>query len=112
MNQNTFCQICRKPSPQHDPDCPVKTGRPVTSLQSQMADGSIFQQQNGMLGQMGQIRDPKRIDDILDALKLYWKENPDLRLTQIIGNCFGPHELYYYEDEEFYQYLLTTKDRQ
>ncbi len=32
------------------------------------------------------MRDPKRIDRILDLLNRYWKRNPDLRLGQIIGN--------------------------
>ena len=32
------------------------------------------------------MRDPNRIDPMLDLLRTYWKENPDLRLGQIIAN--------------------------
>ena len=32
------------------------------------------------------MRDPKRIDVVLDYVRKHWKENPDLRLTQLIEN--------------------------
>jgi uncharacterized protein YihD (DUF1040 family) len=32
------------------------------------------------------MRDPNRIPDVLEALRVYWEANPDLRLGQIIGN--------------------------
>lgn len=32
------------------------------------------------------IRDPARIDYILEKLRIYWEANPDLRLGQIISN--------------------------
>lgn len=32
------------------------------------------------------MRDPRRIDDVLEALGRYWRARPDLRLCQIIGN--------------------------
>ena len=32
-------------------------------------------------------RDPERIDTVLDAIRVYWKQNPDLRLAQIVGNA-------------------------
>lgn len=31
-------------------------------------------------------RDPNRIDEIIECLRLYWKEHPELRLTQIVTN--------------------------
>lgn len=31
-------------------------------------------------------RDPNRIDELLAELRIYWVDNPDLRLCQIIGN--------------------------
>ena len=46
------------------------------------------------------MRDPKRIDEILALLEKVWKENPDLRLTQLIGNCFSAGDLYYVEDDK------------
>ena len=45
------------------------------------------------------MKDKKRINRILTLIKKIWKENPNLRLTQIIGNCFPPDDLYYVEDE-------------
>jgi uncharacterized protein YihD (DUF1040 family) len=45
------------------------------------------------------MRDPARIDKILKVVKTYWKRNPDLRLCQLLGNCFGFNDLYYVEDE-------------
>lgn len=32
------------------------------------------------------VRDPARIDYILEKLKIYWEANPDLRLGQIVSN--------------------------
>lgn len=45
------------------------------------------------------MRDPNRIDPMIDFLRGYWKANPDLRLAQIIGNAF-PGDAYYVEDDE------------
>ena len=35
------------------------------------------------------MRNPERIDTILQKLEIYWRKNPDLRLGQIIGNAKG-----------------------
>lgn len=32
------------------------------------------------------MRDPKRIKPVLEKLQVYWENNPDLRLGQIISN--------------------------
>jgi uncharacterized protein YihD (DUF1040 family) len=32
------------------------------------------------------MRDPNRIDRIIDKLRRYWREHPDLRLGQIVVN--------------------------
>jgi uncharacterized protein YihD (DUF1040 family) len=67
------------------------------------------------------MRNPKRIDAVLQQLGIYWKANPDLRLCQIIGNFFDCCQLprsagdeqdmsgraYNLEDETFLGYLLT-----
>jgi uncharacterized protein YihD (DUF1040 family) len=59
------------------------------------------------------MRDPNRIEVILEAIKKYWKENPDLRLGQIVTNlapntgydtCFHPN-IYYLEDDDFLKSL-------
>ena len=52
------------------------------------------------------MRDPKRIERILSKLATYWRQNPDLRLAQIVMNCCSaqhaglPVGLFYFEDEE------------
>lgn len=51
------------------------------------------------------MRDPDRIDKILKLISEIWHKNPDLRLCQLIGNCFSdcvprPVDLYYIEDDE------------
>jgi len=45
------------------------------------------------------MRDPKRIPIMLKTLAKAWKKNPDLRLTQLLGNCFNPEDLYHKEDD-------------
>ena len=48
------------------------------------------------------MRDPARIDQILELIGNLWKEHPDLRLTQLIINAAQPKdpcpELYQLED--------------
>lgn len=79
------------------------------------------------------MRDPNRIDDVLAKVREVWYRNPDLRLTQLIGNLaepggnfttddyanlneydtFGivqtaiarPKDMYYMEDDEFVERL-------
>lgn len=46
------------------------------------------------------MRDPNRIDDILERLKDIWKTYPDLRLGQLILNVANDPLLYYLEDDE------------
>ena len=45
------------------------------------------------------MRDPKRIERILKLIEKIWNKNPDLRLCQLIGNCFNAGDLYYVEDD-------------
>lgn len=54
------------------------------------------------------MRDPKRIDRILKNIEVLWKKYPDLRLCQLLGNCFGPGDLYYIEDYELEAALKVT----
>jgi len=54
------------------------------------------------------MRDPERINRIINLIKRIWKKNPDLRLCQLIENCFDfpfsetghGHCIYNKEDEE------------
>jgi len=50
------------------------------------------------------MRDPKRIKKVLMAIKKAWKKNPDLRLMQLLGNCFD-FDAYYIEDENLMDLL-------
>ena len=54
------------------------------------------------------MRDPKRIKRILKLLQEIWTKHPDLRLTQVIGNCFNYGDLYYIEDENLEDGLKGT----
>ena len=57
------------------------------------------------------MRDPKRIDYIIELIKQIWKKNPDLRLCQLIGNCFEPGDNYNVEDDILISMLKTRYDR-
>jgi len=45
------------------------------------------------------MRDFKRIYRILELIEQIWRKNPDLRLCQLIGNCFEHGDLYHQEDD-------------
>lgn len=52
------------------------------------------------------MRDPQRIDRVLDKIRSYWLAHPDLRLCQIIAtiiatNGYKHEDIFYVEDEEF-----------
>lgn len=52
------------------------------------------------------MRDPKRIPQILKRLEKLWEKYPDLRLCQLILNCFPTNtDLYYLEDKELVKLL-------
>jgi uncharacterized protein YihD (DUF1040 family) len=41
------------------------------------------------------MRDPERIDHILDKLKIVWAKQPDTRLFQLLINILTIHDLKY-----------------
>ena len=52
------------------------------------------------------MRDPKRIDTILNRIKRIWNKYPDLRLGQLIVNVISDDSiLYMLEDEEMIRSL-------
>jgi uncharacterized protein YihD (DUF1040 family) len=55
------------------------------------------------------MRDPKRIDRVLQTVAAYWKQHPDLRLMQLLLNLAyeGHQDPFYLEDE-----LLEERLRQ
>lgn len=58
------------------------------------------------------MRDPKRIDQIVEQIRVLWKRHPDMRLGQILDyiKSFnqGPVDAYYVEDHEW-QILLKLE---
>lgn len=61
------------------------------------------------------MRDPARIQAILDALGEVWREQPDLRLTQLLTAAIGqrrnmgPNPLFYVEDDETLEALRSYR---
>lgn len=55
-------------------------------------------------------RPPERIPDVLEALRAFWEENPDLRLGQIVGNCanIAHCDPYFLEDGPLLTLLLEA----
>lgn len=53
-------------------------------------------------------RDPERIEKVINLLKTYWDENPDLRLGQILENIAGVsyESCFYMEDQIVINYLI------
>ena len=45
-------------------------------------------------------RGKERIKRIIRLVERIWKKNPDLRLCQLIGNCFEAGDNYYKEDDK------------
>ena len=61
------------------------------------------------------MRNPKRINTILELIKTIWEKNPELRLGQLIGNSLPTEvgfnglyrsvDTYYLEDYKLEEYL-------
>lgn len=56
------------------------------------------------------MRDRKRIIRILSLILIAWHKNCDLRLCQLIGNCFESGDNYYKEDEELEKRIKEMYD--
>ena len=54
------------------------------------------------------MRDPSRIPILLKEIERIWLEGPDLRLCQLIGNCYESGDLYYKEDDDLLKRLKET----
>jgi Ni,Fe-hydrogenase III small subunit len=57
------------------------------------------------------MRDPSRIPVILKEIERIWLEDPDLRLCQLIGNCYESGDIYYKEDDDLLNRLKETYAR-
>ena len=52
------------------------------------------------------MRNPARINLMLDMVRTAWRRNPDLRLAQLIMNCAEEGEdIYHVEDAELFRRL-------
>jgi len=60
------------------------------------------------------MRDPKRIEPMLNLIRNLWHKAPDLRLFQLLLNAVPSDNMaYYMEDEELVEALkFTYKDQQ
>lgn len=56
------------------------------------------------------MRDPNRIDRILELLRKYWHEHPDLRLAQLVHNLDSGNG-YNQEDSDLEQILRRELKR-
>lgn len=54
------------------------------------------------------MRDPERIKPLLELIEKVWLRYPDLRLCQLIGNCFPAGDLYHREDSDLKMRLYTA----
>ena len=51
------------------------------------------------------MRDPGRIDEIMEHLTKTWKEYPQLRLMQLLYSINGLGDTFYLEDDIFFEKL-------
>lgn len=53
------------------------------------------------------MRDPHRIEPIVDLIEEVWKKHPDYRLGQLISNLLGPgrDDVFFTEDDRWEQLL-------
>jgi uncharacterized protein YihD (DUF1040 family) len=61
------------------------------------------------------MKDPERIDNILDRIRVIWEESPDLRLGQLLVNVAGEQfefNLYNYEDRDLQIALAEWEQKQ
>jgi len=57
------------------------------------------------------MRDQSRIQILLKEIERIWLEDPDLRLCQLIGNCYESGDLYYKEDDDLLKRLKEVYAR-
>ena len=44
------------------------------------------------------MRDPKRIDEVLNTIKTVWEQYPDMRFGQLVVNVLGVDPFYIEDD--------------
>lgn len=53
---------------------------------------------------------PERIEPMLDVVSRVWKENPHLRLGQLMVICGKKSDIFYVEDEEIIRGLMEFEE--
>lgn len=57
------------------------------------------------------MRDPKRIDECMDALKKLWEKYPDMRMGQLMSNILTEYysqtncDPFFLEDDRFIKFI-------
>lgn len=54
------------------------------------------------------MRTTEQINKTIEIIKKLWINNSDLRLTQLIQNCYGTNDIYFVEDEQLITDLKRT----
>ena len=62
------------------------------------------------------MRDPERIDVVLEVIRFYWKQDPDLRLMQLLYNAAklqnpSQNDFFYLEDEALIEALAEMRTK-
>ena len=52
------------------------------------------------------MRNPERIPLVLDAVRRYWEQHPDLRLGQIMW-IMAEKDPFYFEDDKLFEKILS-----
>lgn len=55
------------------------------------------------------MRDPARINAVLEALSRYWHRHPNLRLGQLVFNLAYPGDVFFLEDGELLEKLQDAE---
>lgn len=63
------------------------------------------------------MRDPKRIDEIMNVLTDIWKDNSDFRFGQLMSNVLGEisqknslYDIFFPEDDKWLKWLQEYKE--
>jgi len=59
------------------------------------------------------MRDPERIDEIIEELRLCWKRNPDMRLGQLIHwiKYSDTPDIFFFEDDMWLKWIKDENNR-
>lgn len=63
------------------------------------------------------MRNPKRIDPLIEELREFWKAHPDWRLGQLVENAYSyaggryAPDAFYMEDETFLEGLKIMREK-